>query len=77
MCWSVFKRRHATILKRDSKQVFSYQLCEFLKKTYFGEHLRTAASLIYSQDVFTLCQRYGGRGSGDVYVNTSPIKDLR
>ena len=78
MCAGVSStRRHGTILKRDSKQVFSCQLCEILKKSYFGEHLRTAASLIYSQHVFTLCQRYGGRASGDVYVDTSPIKHLR
>ena len=36
-----------------------------------------AASLIYSQHVFTLCQRYGARASGDMYVDTSPIKHLR
>ena len=63
-------RQHATRLKRDSKQVFSCQYCEIFKKTYFEEHLRTAASLIFSQDVFTL----GGRGSRDVYVDISPIK---
>ena len=67
----------ATLLKRDSKQVFSCQYCEIFKKTYFEEHLRTAASIIFSQDVFTLCQQYGGRGSGDVCLDTSPISHLR
>ena len=70
-------RGHATILKRDYKQVFSCQYCKIFKKTYFGEHLRTAGSLIFSQDVFTICQQYGGRGSGDVYLGASPIKHLR
>ena len=71
------KRVPAILLKRDSKQLFSCQYCETLKKTYFEEHLRTAASIIFSQDVFTLCQQYGGRGSGDVCLDTSPINHLR
>ena len=63
MCVGVPSTRvHATILKRDSKQVFSCQYCEYFKKTYFGEHLRTAASIVFSQNIFTLCQQYWGRG---------------
>ena len=58
-------RVHSTILKRNSKHVFPCQYCKYFKKTYFGEHLRTASSIIFSQDVFTLCQQYWGRGSGD------------
>ena len=78
MCAGVPSTRvHATILTRDSKQVFSCQYCEIVKKIYFGEHLRMAASIIFSQDVFTLCQQYRGLGSRDVYVDTSPIKHLR
>ena len=77
MCWVPSTRVAATLLKRESKQMFSCQYCEIFKKTYFEEHLRTAGSVIFSQDVFTLCQQYGGQGSGDVYLDTSPIKHLR
>ena len=44
----------ATLLKGDSKQVFTCQYCEIFKETYFEEHLRKAA---FSQDVFTLNQQ--------------------
>ena len=46
----------ATLLKRESKHVFSCQYCKIFKKTQFEEHLQTAASIIFSQDAFTLCQ---------------------
>ena len=34
----------ATLLKRDSSTVFSYEICEIFKNTYFEEHLQTTAS---------------------------------
>ena len=35
----------ATLLKRDSNiEVFSCEICEIFKNTYFVEHLQTAAS---------------------------------
>ena len=67
----------ATLLKQESKQVSSCQYCKIFKKTYFEEHLRMAASIIFSQDVFTLCQQYGGQRLGDMYLDTSPTKHLR
>ena len=33
-----------TLLKRDSTQVFSHEIYEIFKNTYFEEHLRTTAS---------------------------------
>ena len=42
--------RSATLLERDSTQVFYYHFCESLNNTYFEEHLRTAAS-VYSNDL--------------------------
>ena len=36
----------ATLLKRDSTQLFSCENCEILKNTYFEEYLRTTASII-------------------------------
>ena len=36
--------RSATLLKRESKQVLSCEMCEIFENTYLGEHLRTAAS---------------------------------
>ena len=44
LCWSLFFTklqafRPATLLKRDSTQVFSCRICETLKNTYFEEHL--------------------------------------
>ena len=30
----------ATLLKRDSKQVFTCKICEIVQNTYFEEHLR-------------------------------------
>ena len=77
VCWSVFNTCACNFLKKDSKQVFSCQYCEILKKAYFEEHLRTTVSIVFSQDEFTLRQRYGNRGSGDVYLDTFPIKHLR
>ena len=117
MCAGVPSTRwHATILKRDSKQVFSCQYCKIKKKLFwrtsangcffnplsanptkwsntlkqfvgklamnclsrFDHFVKLALKgLIFTQDVFSLCQQYGGRGSEDVYVDTSPIKHLR
>ena len=42
--------RSATLLERDSTQVFYYHFCESFNNTYFEEHLRTAAS-VYSNDL--------------------------
>ena len=33
-----------------------------------------AASTIFSQDVFTLCKQYGGRGLGDMYLDNIPYQ---
>ena len=33
-----------TLLKRDSNTVFPCEYCKIFKKTYFEEHLGTAAS---------------------------------
>ena len=38
----------ATLLKRDSTQLFSSKICEIFKNTYFKEHVRTTASLNFS-----------------------------
>ena len=37
-------RPPATLLKRDSKQLFSCEICEIFKNTYFEEYLRTTTS---------------------------------
>ena len=55
LCWSLFLMklvpfRSATLLERDSTQVFYYHFCESFNNTYFEEHLRTAAS-VYSNDL--------------------------
>ena len=42
--------RSATLLERDSTQVFYYHFYESFNNTYFEEHLRTAAS-VYSNDL--------------------------
>ena len=36
--------RFATLLKRDSTQVFFCENCKIFKNNYFEKHLRTAAS---------------------------------
>ena len=41
----------ATLLKRDSKTLFSCEYCEILRNTNFEEHQRTAASA-FSESVF-------------------------
>ena len=35
--------RPANLSKREPAQVFSFEYCEILKKTYFEEHLQIAA----------------------------------
>ena len=35
--------RPATLLKETPTQVFSCEICEFFRNTYFEEHLQTAA----------------------------------
>ena len=37
----------ATLLKRTLAQVFSYEFCEISKNTFFTEHLRTTASVVF------------------------------
>ena len=44
LCWSLFLKKPAILLKRDPAQVFSCEFCEIFKNTYFGKSLRTAAS---------------------------------
>ena len=44
--------RLATLLKETPTQVFSYEYCETFKNTYFGKHLRTAASYFLSKTSF-------------------------
>ena len=39
----------ATLLKKTLTQVFCYEYCKLLKNTYFGEHLRAAASRYISK----------------------------
>ena len=51
--WSLFliklgAWRSATLLKRHSTHLFSSELCENFKNTYFKEHIRTIASLNFS-----------------------------
>ena len=41
MCWSLFLIKFK---KETSTQVFSCEICEIYKNTYFEEHLRTIAS---------------------------------
>ena len=36
----------AVLSKRDLTQLFSCKCCKMFKKTYFEEHLRTAASVL-------------------------------
>ena len=44
LCWILFliqlqAVRPATVLKRDSGQVFSCEICKIFKDTFFTEHL--------------------------------------
>ena len=48
LCWSLFLIKlqawgSATLLKRDSTQLLSCEVCEIFKNTYFKEHLWTTA----------------------------------
>ena len=47
LCWSLFliKNFEATLLKKDSTQVFSCEYCVLFKITCFKEYLRTVASM--------------------------------
>ena len=49
MCWILFLVklpvfRPAALLKRDSKKVFSREICKIFKNSYFEGHLQTTAS---------------------------------
>ena len=51
LCRSFFLRklrawRHATLLKRDSTQVFSCEYCEFFKNTFFSQNTSGGCFLI-------------------------------
>ena len=50
-CWSLFliklqAFRVATLLKETPTQVFSSEICEIFKNTYFEEFLRMTASVV-------------------------------
>ena len=56
LCWGIFLIKWqalspATLLKRDSTQVFSCEICEIFKNTYFKEHLRMTACKRYELEV--------------------------
>ena len=66
VCWSAFNTCACNFIKKR------------LQTSVFMSILRNiAVSIIFSQYVFTLCQQYGGLGSRDMYLDTSPIKHLR
>ena len=47
LCWSLFNKGSlikSLYLKETPTQVFSFEICQIYKNTYFEEHLQTAAS---------------------------------
>ena len=49
---------HVRVLKRETlAQVFSCEFCEISKNTFFTEHLRTTASEVKQNEVFTIINR--------------------
>ena len=48
LCWCLF----LTVSKETPTPVFSCEICEIFKSTYFKEHLRTTASNIYWLDIY-------------------------
>ena len=65
LCWRFFLIklkvwRPATLLRKTAAQVFSCDICEIFKNTYFEEHLRAAATakIVFSKNCrncFALC----------------------
>ena len=43
----LFRYAPATLLKKTLAQVFSCEFCEISKNTFFTEHFRTTASVLY------------------------------
>ena len=51
LCWSLFLIKFQVfkpliLLKRDSNTLFSCEICEIFRNSYFEEHLRTTASAL-------------------------------
>ena len=55
LCWSLFliklqAFRPVTLLKRKPNQVFSCEICEMFKNTFFTEHIRWLLLKLYEVD---------------------------
>ena len=52
LCQSAFLNKVAGLFTKDTRtRVFSFEFCEILKNTFFMEHLRLVASVLYSAEL--------------------------
>ena len=52
LCWSLFLINFQAFRRATPAQVFSCEICEIFKNTYFKEHLRTTAARVKQRRSF-------------------------
>ena len=62
VCWSACNTCAYKFIKKRLQTGVSCQYCKIFKKSYFEEHLRRAASIIFSQDYLLYVNSMGAEG---------------